>query len=351
MKKLVILLSVILMCCSLPSFATVILVYHHVSEKTPKSTSITPQQFEKHLQYLQQNDYKVVALNEVVERIKNNQPLIDKTVVITFDDGYSDILENGHPLLKRYGYPYTMFINPATVPNKAGMYLTWLQIKAMSDDGVLIGNHGYLHDSLVKVPKGVSENTWLDNKLAELVKSEKVIEQHTGQSWRYFALPYGEYTPQAQQKLEKLGFVVFTQQSGAVGASTDLTAVPRFPASMPYDKLAALKDKLNALAFDLTTSSQRAETIVPFAAQPDTLVTLNSTDFYANMLACFIAGKGKAQIQWQDKKSFTMVFDSNFNPGRNRANCTAPSISKPGRFYWYSRAWFVPKKDGSWYNN
>lgn len=333
------------------SQATVILVYHHVSDKTPKSTSITPQQFELHLQYFKDNGFKVIALNEVIEKLKNKQPLEDKTIVITFDDGYSDIFYAGHPLLKKYGYPYTMFINPNTVPSKSGMYLDWAQIKLMADEGVLIGNHGLVHDSLIKTPKGINPEQWLDDKLYELVKSEQIIKDKVGQSWQYFALPYGEYTPQAQQKLEQLGYAVLTQQSGPVGASTDLTAIPRFPASMPYDQLGPLKNKLNSLAFNISAATQRSATIVAKGDKADTKVELKVEDFYSSMLACFVSGMDKTELVWQEKKSFTMAFSGELKPGRTRSNCTAPSISKPGRYYWYSKPWFVPKSDGSWYAN
>ncbi|KGK00485.1 polysaccharide deacetylase family protein [Thalassotalea sp. ND16A] len=331
--------------------ATVVLVYHHVSDKTPKSTSITPAQFKLHLQYFKDNGFKVIPLNTMVDSLKAKQPLEDKTLVITFDDGYSDILYNGHPLLTEYGYPYTLFINPETVPKSSGAYLDWAQIKQMADDGVLIANHGLRHDSLIKTPKGIDAATWLEQKLDELAAAEQVIADKVGQSWQYFALPYGEYTPQAQQKLEQLGFAVFTQQSGPVGASTDLTAIPRFPASMPYDRLGPLKDKLNSVAFNVSKKSQRAMTIVPFGEQPNKTVEIELIDFYPNMLSCFIAGAGIAEISWQGRERFTMNFDAKFKPGRNRSNCTAPSISKPGRFYWYSRPWFVPKEDGTWYTN
>ncbi|WP_371187877.1 polysaccharide deacetylase family protein [Thalassotalea maritima] len=351
MKKILILLSFIFALMIFESRATVVLVYHHVSDSTPKSTSITPQQFAKHLQYFRDNGFKVIPLNEMVDKLKAKQPLEDKTVVITFDDGYSDILHNGHPLLTKFNYPYTVFINPSTVPDKQGSYLTWPQIKHMVDDGVLIANHGLAHDSLIKVPAGVDNDVWLTEKLTELQQAEKIIEQHTGQSWRYFALPYGEYTPKAQQQLEKLGYVVFTQQSGAVGEHTDLTAIPRFPASMPYDQIGPLKNKLNALAFNVSEQTQRSATIVPYGQQPDTEINLEVKDFYPNMLSCFISGKGKAEINWQTDNQFAMGFAGAFAPGRQRANCTAPSIAKPGRYYWYSKPWFVPNKDGSWYQN
>ncbi len=342
-------LTVLLLLFSAFSQATVVLVYHHVSDKTPKSTSISPNQFKLHLQYFKDQDFKVIPLNELVSNLKTKQPLADKTLVITFDDGYSDILANAHPLLQDFNYPYTVFINPSMVPKKAGYFLDWQQLKQMSADGVLIANHGLMHDSLIKNPLGVKPQQWLNEKLEQLQQAEQIIKQQLGQNWQYFALPYGEYSRPAQFKLQQMGYTVFTQQSGPVGLSTELTAIPRFPASMPYDKLTPLKDKLNSLAFTIAPETQHSATVVNGQLPVDSQIKLEVKDFYPGMLSCYVEGLGSVKLDWQKDQSFRMNLDGEFKPGRVRANCTAPSIAKPGRYYWYSKAWFVPYQDGSWY--
>ena len=93
----------------LTSFGAVILQYHHVSEHTPPSTTISPAQFELHMQFLKDNGFTVVPLNQIVDAIKNKQPMTEKWVAITFDDAFTDILENGTPILERYNFPYAIF--------------------------------------------------------------------------------------------------------------------------------------------------------------------------------------------------------------------------------------------------
>ena len=73
MKKIV--LATLLCCFSINSLAAVILQYHHVSETTPKSTSITPAQFEVHLQYLKDNNFTVVPLSELINSVKKQKTL------------------------------------------------------------------------------------------------------------------------------------------------------------------------------------------------------------------------------------------------------------------------------------
>lgn len=347
-------LALLLFCSPMTSFAAVILQYHHVSDTTPKSTSITPKQFEVHLQYLKDNQFNVVPLSQIVEDIKTKQPLKDKTVAITFDDAYIDVLTNGKPLLDKFNYPYTIYINPGIINRNEGKknshYLSWAQLKSMADDGVLMANHGFEHDSMTRITDGLSEEEWLAKQTKLLLSAEKIIKEKTGQTWRYFAYPYGEYNPAVQSWAKSNDFIAFSQQSGAVGPHTDLTSVPRFPASMPYDKISGLRDKLNSLPFNIQLEGDQAETIFEYKQAKSVTFKVETGDFYKSQLNCYISGLGKQKIDWQGDDSFTINFSGVLNPGRVRCNCTAASISQPGHYYWYSKPWFVLKENGDWYH-
>ncbi|WP_206482982.1 polysaccharide deacetylase family protein [Thalassotalea sp. G2M2-11] len=329
--------------------AAVILQYHHVSNETPTSTSIAPLQFEAHMQFLADNGYRVVPLSDIMNSIKKQQPIADKTIAITFDDAYLDILQYGKPILDRFKFPFTIFVNPGIVEQNKPNYLSWQQLKQMADDGVIIANHGFNHDSVARIPDGQSQQQWLNEQAKLLLESERMIEAKTGQSWYYFAYPYGEYTPEIEQWLKDLDFIAFSQQSGAVGLATSLTSVPRFPASQPYDKLTSLKDKLASLPFAIHPSKQDAQTIFPVNTVEKVTFEVVVDDFHPSQLNCYISGLGRQEVQWQDDSSFTIEFSKPLPVGRVRCNCTAPSISQPGRYYWYSKPWFILKENNQWY--
>lgn len=331
------------------SSAAVILQYHHVSDKTPASTSISPQQFKAHMQYLVENNFTVVPLSSVVNQIVKKQEIIDKTIVITFDDAYLDILTNAKPILDEYGFPYTIFVNPAILDANRKNYLSWQQIIDLSDAGVIIANHGLTHDSLARIPDGISSKEWYEAQTEKLIKAEELIKEHTGQNWQYFAYPYGEFTPDTQKWLNELGFVGFSQQSGAVGISSDLTNLPRFPVSQPYDKLSSLRDKLNALPFHINLDEQQAKTLFVDGEISSASFGIELYDFKKTQLNCYISGLGRQKINWVGNNQVSMEFSGPLPIGRVRSNCTAPSLSKPGRFYWYSKPWFIIEKSGQWY--
>ncbi|WP_019029282.1 polysaccharide deacetylase family protein [Colwellia piezophila] len=336
------------------SHAAVILQYHHVSDSTPASTSISPKQFEVHLQYLKDKNFTVVPLSELIEAIKKQQPLPDKSVAITFDDAYIDVLTQAKPILDKFGFPYTIYVNPGIInrnDNKqSSPYMSWIQLKTLADEGVIIANHGFEHDSMTRITNGLTQEAWLKKQTDLLLKAEAMIKDNTGQSWRYYAYPYGEYDMAVQAWAKENDFVAFSQQSGAIDLSTDLTSVPRFPASQPYDKISGLRDKLNSLAFDIRLEGDQGETIFKYQEAKSITFAIETGDFYKSALNCYISGLGKQKITWNDDKSFSITFSKDLPVGRVRANCTAASISKPGRYYWYSKPWFILKNDGSWYH-
>jgi len=328
----------------------VILQYHHVSTETPASTSVSPQQFEKHLRYLKDNNFNVVRLDHIVNAIKNQQPLADKTVAITFDDAYLDILTQAQPLLDRFQFPFAIFINPALVGRGSKHYLTWAQLKQLADDGVIIANHGYNHDSLARIPSGLTEQQWLKKYGKLLEKAEKIIATKTGQNWRYFAYPYGEFSQAGLNWLKKQKFIGFGQQSGAVGLSSNLAALPRFPASQPYDKLTSLKDKLHSLPLTLSIDAEASRYIYRQKELTSVTFTLNDDDFHHRLLNCYITNLGKQTIHWESDNRFTLKFNKSLPVGRVRANCTVPSKTHTNRFYWYSHPWFILHNNGDWYS-
>jgi peptidoglycan/xylan/chitin deacetylase (PgdA/CDA1 family) len=357
-KKLTFLFFIITLMPSIfiTSEAAVILQYHHVSDSTPKSTSITPQQFEVHLQHLADENFNVIPLPILVDALKNKKSLPDKTVAITFDDAYSNILSQAKPILDKFNFPYTIFINPKLISSSSEPYLSWDQITELSNlpnQNVTIANHGLTHDSFARQSKSQTKEEWFKQQTSNLLLAESIIEEHTGKSLKFFAYPYGEYTLELQNWLEENNFIAFTQQSGAAGFDTNLTAISRFPASQPYDQLESLIDKLNSLPLDLsmvvTDVNNDQSPITHYNSIKDVTFDVKVEDFNRNLLTCYISGIGKQEVEWISADKFTLTFSEPLPVGRVRSNCTAPSIKQSGRFYWFSQPWFVLNADGSWY--
>lgn len=341
------LLPVLLACLSFSAKAVVILQYHHVSSTTPAATSVTPAQFRQQMQLLADEGFTVVSLSQAVEAIKQKKDLPPKTVAITFDDGYRSIATTAHPILKEFGYPYTLFVAIEPIQRKFTEMMSWEELVALSKEGADIANHSWGHEHLIRRQADESQAQWLARIKANLLNTEKAILEATGQSLKMLAYPYGEYNQSLQDMLADNGFVAFGQQSGAAGPYSPLTALPRFPVAGQYADIQSLKAKLYSLNMPVLAQNITDPQLSEAALPPELTLTLNMEDISASQLMCYIQGQGAKKPTWLADNQFSIQADKALPAGRSRYNCTAPSKTQSG-FYWFSQAWVKPKADGSW---
>ena len=321
-----------------------ILLYHHVSSSTPASTSISPEAFKSHMEYLDAH-HTVVSLQDVVSAIQHNTTLPENAVAITFDDGYANILDNAHPILADLGFPYTVFINPDEI-GVGPKQLTWEQVIAMHNDGVVFANHTLDHLHMLNGEQAMGERAWLEKVWQNVESAEKKIEDKLDISLKYLAYPFGEYNTALANKLKAEGYIGFGQHSGAVGPSSDMQALPRFPAAGPYANLATLKTKLNSLAMPVTQSSHKDPRMTARNLSSPISLTIDSDDVRLTQVNCFFGGDPIETSLEENVLTFTL--DETLPVGRSRVNCTAPSNAQSGRYYWYSTPFFVADEDGNY---
>lgn len=319
----------------------VILQYHHVSSDTPASTSVSSSMFESHMALLAQG-YKVVDLASALSKIKNGEALDDKSVAITFDDGYTNILENAHPILRKYNFPYTIFINPSII-GESSAQLTWEQVKSMQDLATF-ANHTLDHAHLLNRKPTESEEQWLKRSMSDIVLAESIIDENIGYSKKWLAYPYGEFNLSLKQALFDAGYVGFGQQSGAVSSMSDFGALPRFPAAGVYSNIDNLKVKLNSLAMPVT---QLAPAKVEFNSGEKITgftLTVKPEDIRMGQFACYFQGKTLELDITANTVKINLPYT--MRAGRMRVNCTAPSKQLPNRYYWFSHAMFTATETG-----
>ncbi|MFA3790959.1 polysaccharide deacetylase family protein [Aliiglaciecola sp. SL4] len=319
----------------------VVLLYHHVSEDTPASTSISPAKFAEHMAYLKEQ-HNVIPLQTLIENIQNDQPLPENSVAITFDDGYRNIAENAHPIMLKYDFPYTIFISPDLI-GKQKHQLNWSEINKLSKQGVSFANHTRFHKHLLL---GNHQNDWLVNTIEDIEHAEKSIKRNTGFDLKYLAYPYGEYNQALSQGLQDRGYIGFGQQSGAISKNSDFGALPRFPAAGIYANLETLKVKMNTLDMPVLSKSVAEPQLSLAKRTPTQTVKVNLDDMHKSQLNCFYSGQ-PIKLDWEDN-SFTYSIEDPLPKGRSRINCTAPSIAYTGKYYWFSQPWFVPDENGNW---
>lgn len=326
----------------LTSFARadlVILQYHHISSTTPRATSTTLEEFMAHLDLIEAQQMTVVDLPTAIADLQANKDLAARAIAITFDDAYLSIYESAFPLLKQKHWPFTIFVNPVAVDRNYPGTISWEQLREMQAAGGTIANHSMNHPYLLQRPAELSLDQWLQQ---EIGVAQQRLQAEMGNTPRLFAYPYGEYDPAMAAWLEQQGYLAFGQQSGAVGHSTDWQLIPRYPAGGYYADIPGIREKLRTLPFK-QTHYQRQSPVLANASIPPLVLSLVIDDWRPSRLTCYASGEGRIPVaissQTDSEVTIQMQASQPMRGGRSRYNCTAPSISKPGYFYWISQLW------------
>jgi peptidoglycan/xylan/chitin deacetylase (PgdA/CDA1 family) len=330
-----------------------ILLYHHVSDSTPASTSVSPAVFRRHLAFLAAGGYAVLPLSRILETLADGGSLPDKAVAITFDDAYQSVLDVAAPLLKKRGWPFTVFVSTKAVDAGYHDYLSWDGLRRLLDTGAEIGNHSYSHAHLVRRLEGEASQHWHDRVAADIKRARQDLHQQLGVTSGMFSYPYGEYSADLQEVIAELGYFGIAQQSGAVGSGFDRLAVPRFPQATHYEDMQRFAISVNSRP--LPVSNVAAEPRIQVAgetARHQFAFDVAPGAYRLAELACYNSSSGtRLTLTKRNDSGLTRVSMHlpEWGAGRRKINCTAPSTHEPGVYFWYSQLWLVKQADGTWY--
>lgn len=207
-----------------------VLIYHRFGEDKYPTTNIAADRFREQLVFLRDNHYRVISLEQLVHSLKQKTPLPDRAVVITIDDGYKSVYESAWPLLKEFGYPFTVFLYIKATDNRHWNYLTWDQVREMKGAGVDFQNHGYAHEHMASKPDTMDMQEYRAMIHEDLTVSTGIFLKELGEQPLYFAVPYGEYNRTVLEEVRSFGYeAILLQDPGSVSGDTDPFAIPREP--------------------------------------------------------------------------------------------------------------------------
>ncbi len=203
------------------SSEVVVFGYHRFEKKVRRpDTEITPEAFEAQMKELQDKKIPVIPMQDFLAWKRGEKAIPPKAAIITIDDGWKTTYEVAWPILKKYDYPFTLFIYTEGI--KGGKYgggaaMSWEQLAEMRDAGVDIQAHSATHQDLRKAadkatarknlsPQEYTE--WLDS---EVGGSKATLEQKLGIRVNCFAYPFGYYNDVVRDATKKARFeAVFT---------------------------------------------------------------------------------------------------------------------------------------------
>ena len=190
-----------------------IFVYHRFGESQHASTNTSIETLKAQFDYFKQHHYQVVPLSKLANALRKHQNIPDKWVVLTIDDSYKSFYTNALAIFKAYHYPFSLFVYVEATQKRYGDFMSWKQIKEASQYGE-IGLHSYGHRHLVSLSK---ESIAKDTEHAL-----DIFAKQLGFVPKYYAYPYGEYTPSIKKALKHYGFtLILNQNAGAVDKESD----------------------------------------------------------------------------------------------------------------------------------
>jgi peptidoglycan/xylan/chitin deacetylase (PgdA/CDA1 family) len=225
---------------------TIIFCYHLLVDKVRyPGTEITPAAFEAQMKELKDKGITVISMQDLLAWKRGEKNIPPRCAVITFDDGYKSQYEVAWPILKKYGYPFTMFIYTEGVRGGSlggGGAITWEQLADMRDNGVDIEAHSATHQDLreghtitLASPGGKKTRTkltgpqyeeWMQN---EVVGSKKLLEQRLGIKVNCFAVPFGNYNEHVKEIARNAGYeAMFTVYGQPITFTSPMDSIGRY---------------------------------------------------------------------------------------------------------------------------
>jgi len=192
-----------------------VLMYHYVHDEIEHPMCVYEKEFFKQIQYLKSEGYHFVTLKELHE-LENNQGKYDKSVMITFDDGYYNTLEKAMPILNKFEAKAVMsicssYIKAETCPKETIHLNQHFAVveeieKLWLANGHEVAAHTYSHPKLTRIDQ--SEYS------LEIMKDKEILESEFGFPFEAFFYPFGSYNDTVECMIRKYYRFAFLTDSG-----------------------------------------------------------------------------------------------------------------------------------------
>lgn len=232
--------------------APVLLAYHAIEDVDDAVIGpwcVGPEAFERQLDALEDVGVSWIGVREL-EAWLAGEDLPPRSVLLTFDDGYADLLENAAPVLERRGIPALVLV----VGEQIGGWNEWDarrgavklplldvdQLRELARRGWAIGAHTASHAHLTQLDDAALHH--------ELVQPLRVLAEHDLDVVPVLAYPHGEHNARVRAATRRAGYAAALALEGRRPSRSERGrfAVPRVEVrqdSTPESVVAAVLDR------------------------------------------------------------------------------------------------------------
>ena len=235
-----------------------VLGYHDFSENERETAMrIRTSKFRKQMEAIRQLGIPVIPMADFIAWKDSGKSIPEKAIVITIDDGWISTYTDAYPILKEFGYPFTVFLYKNYVDG-GGKALTTAMIKEMMANGATIGSHSVTHPypQTVKQNRKRGEEAYAKFLRTEMGESKRFLESKFGTEVDTYAYPGGYFTEEMFGTADQIGYThLFTVHPGKVKRSVPNNVLPRYVILGNYDRI-----------FDFATSFRESRSSIPGGA-------------------------------------------------------------------------------------
>lgn len=204
-----------------------ILEYHRVGPLRPTLPALTdrltvdPATFAAQMEWLRRRGFHAITMRQAYDALALGRPLPPRPVMVTFDDGYRDVLWNAAPVLRRLRMPATEFVITGRVDGPDPSFLTWPELRQLERAGFAIGSHTATHADLSALPPGQA--------VSQLERSRAALRAHLRRPVDWLSYPFGRVDPSVVVLARRAGYLLgVTEQPGALQTAAGRLELRRF---------------------------------------------------------------------------------------------------------------------------
>jgi peptidoglycan/xylan/chitin deacetylase (PgdA/CDA1 family) len=209
----------------------IVLCYHRFEDKPKDALAIKPTDFETQMQTLKDHGITVISMEDFLAWRRGEKAIPEKAAIISIDDGYLSGYNVAWPILKKFGYPFTMFLYTDYIkgePKSGGQSISWDQLAEMRDQGVDIESHTVSHGAL-NARKGKTDEQYLAWLKNEIAGSKEILERNLGIQVKAFAYPYGLHNETVRELVKQAGYeAAFTVWGRRIAYGADPLTIGRY---------------------------------------------------------------------------------------------------------------------------